>query len=180
MGYKKYVNDYSKQYVIKPNGKPGLTAVYKGKYFDFAADREAIKRARITFACLSMLAAVLAVIPLLYRSAGARTLYVALLHAASFFPLAHLLLGVYRFCFCKPPLIREYRDKTEGRTVASSAASALMLGATAIAEAVNCWLAGFPLPDVIYFLLLAAACAATAVIFFSRKVLKTEECAGKH
>ena len=31
MGYKKYVNDYSKEYVIKPNGKPGVIAVYKGK-----------------------------------------------------------------------------------------------------------------------------------------------------
>ncbi len=176
MGYKKYVSDYDKIYVVKPNGKPGVTAVYKGKYFRYAADGATLKRARIAFGCLSIVAAVLSVIPFLYRSAGSHTLYVALPHALSVFPLVHLLLGVYSFCFREPPLIREYRDKAEVRTVASSAVSMCMLGATAIAQAVNCILLGFPLPDVIYFVLLSVACVATGAIFFSRKKLKTEEC----
>ena len=176
MGYKKYVTDYEKQYVIKPNGKPGVTAVYKGKYFRFAADAEAIKRARVRFGCLAALAAVLAVIPLLYQSVGSHTLYVALPHAISAFPLFHLLLGVFGFCTCDLPLIRERRDKIESRTIASSVISMCMLGATAVAQAVNCVLSGFPLLDVLYVFFLLAASAATGVIFFSRRLLRTEEC----
>lgn len=176
MGYKKYVTDYDKQYVIKPNGKPGVIAVYRGKYFCFSADGATLKRARLFLGCLSVLAFVLATIPLLYQSVGSHTLYVALPHAILFFPLVHLLLGVYGFCFRKPPLIREYRDKIEGRTVVSSAVSMCMLGGTAVAQVVNCFLSGFSVPDVIYFVLLFVASAATGMIFFSRGLLKTEEC----
>ena len=176
MGYRKYVNDYDKVYVIKPNGKPGVTAVYKGKYFRFSADGATLKRAKISLGCLSIVAAVLSVIPFLYESVGSHTLYVALPHAVSMFPLVHLLMGVYRFCFCEPHMIREHKDKAQGRTVASAAVSMCLLGTVAIAQAVNCILAGFPLPDVIYFVLLFVACVATGIIFFSRKLLKTEEC----
>ncbi len=176
MSYRKYVSDYDKVYIIKPNGKPGVSAVYRGKYFRFSADGATLKRARVTFGCLSIVAAVLSVIPFLYRSVGSHTLYVALPHVVTLFPLVHLLMGVYRFCFQETPMIREHKDKVEGRTVASSAVSTCMLGATAIVQAVNCVLSGFPLPDVIYFVLLSVAGVATGVIFFSREKLKTEEC----
>ena len=176
MGYKKYVTDYDKQYVIKPNGKPGVTAVYKGKYFRFAADAAEIKRAKVLFGSLSVLAVVLAVIPLLYQSVGSHTLYVALPHVISIFPLVHLILGIGGFCLWELPLIRERRDKIETRSVASSAVSACMLGATAVAQAVNCILSGFPLPDVLYVFFLLAASAATGTVFFFRRLLKTEEC----
>lgn len=176
MGYKKYVNDYSKEYIIKPNGKPGLTAVYKGKYFRFVADGATIKRARITFGVLSVLATVLTLIPFLYQSVGAHTIYVALPHVIALFPLIHLLLGVYSFCFRNPPMIREHKDKSEGRTVNSSVASAIILGVTAIGQTVNCILLGFPIPDIIYLILLLAACASSGAIFCMRRVLKTEEC----
>ena len=176
MGYKKYVNDYSKEYVIKPNGKPGVIAVYKGKYFRFSADGDTLKKARITLAGLAALALILTVIPLFYKSSGSRTLYVALPHVIALLPLVHLLLGVYSFCFCKTPMIRERKDKSEHRTVSSAAASACILGVTSVAELINCFLSGFSLPDVIYLILLLAATAATGSIFLLRGLLKTEEC----
>ena len=176
MGYKKYVNDYEKIYVIKPNGKPGLTAVYRGKYFRFVSDGEALRSARRAVGGLSVLAAVCTVIPFLFTSVGAHTLYVSLPHVIAVFPLVHLLLGAYRVCFGRIPMIREARDKTEGRTVTSSVVAACLLGVAAVAQAVNCILTKFPLPDVIYFVFLALACASTAVVFFSRHKLKTEEC----
>lgn len=179
MGYKKYVNDYSKEYIIKPNGKPGLTAVYRGKYFRFVADAATLKRARISFGVLSVLATVLTLIPFLYQSVGAHTIYVALPHVIALFPLIHLLLGVYSFCFRDPPMIREHKDKSEGRTITSSAASSIILGITAVGQTVNCILSGFPLPDVIYLILLLAACVSAGAIFLSRRVLKTEECNGQ-
>ncbi len=176
MGFKKYVNDYRNEYIIKPNGKPGMLAVYKGKYFKFVADEGSLKKARITFGILSVFATALTIIPFFYKSVGADTLYVALPHVIALFPLLHLLMGVWSFWFRKPPLIREYNDKIKTRITVSSVASMLILGAVAIAETVNCVIAEFPVPDIVYFLLLSIACAATGVIFFSRAVLETEEC----
>ena len=176
MGYKKYVCDYTKEYVVKPNGKPGVIAVYRGKYFRFTADEATLKKARLSLGGLSVLSVVLALIPLLYRSVGSRTLYVALPHVIALFPLIHLLLGVFSFCFGKTPMIRERRDKTAGRTVSSAIASACILGITALAQTVNCILAGFPLPDVIYLILLLGATAALGAIILLRGVLRTEEC----
>ena len=176
MGYKKYVTDYEKQYVIKPNGKPGVVAVYRGKYFRFAADAETVRKARVSFGGLSVLAAVLTFIPFLFQSVGAHTLYVSIPHAVSVLPLAHLLMGVYGLCFQESPFNREQKDKIEGRIIVSSAVSMCMLGATAVAQIVNCILSGFFFPVVAYFILLSAASAATGMIFFFRKALKTEEC----
>lgn len=176
MGYKKYVNDYSKEYIVKPNGKPGVIAVYKGKYFRFTADEATLRKARISLGGLSLLSVALTVIPLLYKSVGSGTLYVALPHVIALFPLIHLLLGVHSFCFSKTPMIRERRDKTEGRTVSSAIAAACILGITSVSQTVNCILSGFPLPDVIYLILLLAATAAAGAIILLRSVLKTEEC----
>ena len=175
MGLKKYVNDYRNEYIIKPNGKPGMIAIYKGKYFRFVADEASIKKAKVRFSILSVTALILTVIPLIYKSVGADTLYVALPHVIAFFPLVHLLMGVWSFIYRKPPFIREFNDKIKTRTTASSAISMSILGATAIAEAVTCVISGFPFPDVIYFLILSAAAVATGAIFFSRGVLETEE-----
>lgn len=176
MGFRKYVKDYSNEYIIKPNGKPGVVAVYKGKYFRFVADEAKLKKAKIIFATLSVLATVLCIIPFLYRSNASHTMYVSLPHAVCLFPILHLLMGVYNLWFRKAPFVREYKDKTEGRITVSSIASACFLGATAVAQVVNCAITGFDFPDVIYLILLLLACAATGVIFFMRDVLKTEEC----
>lgn len=176
MGYRKYVKDYSNEYIIKPNGKPGIIAVYKGKYFRFVADEAIISRAKVIFAILSVFSTVACIIPFLYRSVGSHTLYVALPHALCLFPLVHLLMGVYSFCFRTPPFVREYKDKIEGRITAFSITSACCLGATAVAQIVNCAITGFSLPDVLYFVLLLVASAAAGTVFFLRGVLKTEEC----
>lgn len=176
MGIRKYIKDYRKEYIVKPNGKPGVTASYIGKYYRFAAGEPAIKRARCVFACLSALATVCCVIPFFYNASGSHTIYVALPHVISLFPLAHLILGVYSLYTCKPPLIREFRDKTEGRITASSAAAMCCLGVTAIGQILSCALSGWGVLDVISLALIAAACGAVGYIFFSRKVLKTVEC----
>ena len=176
MGIRKYLDDYSKEYIIKPDGKPGLTAVYRGKYFRFVADTGALNRAKLLFGVLSLLALTCTLIPLFLESEGSHTLYVALLHVASLFPLAHLLLGVFGFIYYKTPLIREFRDKTEGRICSSSIATLIMLGATLLAETVNCTLMGYPALDLLYVVLLVLALTATATIFLFRGVLKTEQC----
>ena len=176
MGLRKYVGDYEKQYIIKPNGKPGVTAVYKGKYFRFVANGVEIRAARARFAILSLLGTAFAVAPLLYQSVGSHTMYVALPHVVGLFPLFYLLLGVYSFCFSETPLIREYRDKTEGRIPGASLVCACLYGAVAVAQVVCCALSGFSLPDVMYFVFLFASSLSFAAIFLMRSVLKTEEC----
>ena len=176
MGFKKYVKDYRNEYIIKPDGKPGMVAVYIGKYFRFTADENALKKARVSFACLSAAATLLSVIPLFYKSVGSGSLFVALPHVIAFFPLVHLLLGVATFWYRNPPLIREFNDKIKTRITVSSAAAACLLGIVSIAEAITCAISGFLILDIIYFLLLAAASVATGAVFFQRRVLETEEC----
>ena len=176
MGFKKYVKDYEKEYIIKPNGRPGLTAVYKGKYFRFALQKETLHKARIAFSVLAILTVLLAIAPLCYKSVGSRTMYVALPHVISFFPIAHLLLGVSSFCFAKPPMVREQKDKAENRIINSSISSAIFLAATAVAELINCIISGFPVPDLMYSIFLFVASLTSGAIFLVRRVLKTEEC----
>ena len=53
MGYKKYIKDYRKEYIVKPNGKPGVTATYIGKYFGFVANGEELGKTRLVFSILS-------------------------------------------------------------------------------------------------------------------------------
>ena len=179
MGYKKYINDYKKEYIVKPNGKPGLTAVYVGKYYRFTADESTLKKAKVRIAFLTVLAVALTIVPFFYKSVGAKTLFVSLPHVLSLFPLLHLVLGAGSFCFRESPMIREHKDKSEARTVNSAVASMIILGITAVLQGVNCFLAGHSLPEVAYFLLLSAASAACGAVFFSRNVLKTEECTSK-
>ncbi len=176
MGIRKYIKDYRKEYIVKPNGKPGVTATYIGKYYRFIADEDSIKKARFVFACLSVFATVCCIIPFCYKSSASHTIYVSVPHVISLFPLVHLLLGVYDLYFRKPPFIREFRDKTEGRITNASVGAMCCLGITAIAQIVNSALSGFALGDVAFFVLIAVACAAVGYVFFSRKVLATEEC----
>ncbi len=176
MGIKKYIKDYRKEDIIKPNGKPGMTATYIGKYYCYAESDEVVQKAGRRFTLLSLAALLLCVIPLCFPSEGRGAMYVAVPHVITLFPLVHLLLGVYALRTRKIPLIREFRDKTEGRITTSSAAAMCGFGITAIGQGVNCILAGLPLMDVIYFICVAAACAAVSWVFFGRKAVKTQEC----
>lgn len=176
MSIRKYIKDYRKEYIVKPNGKPGVTATYIGKYYRFVANEDAIKKARFVFACLSVFAFVCCVIPFCYKSAGSRTMYVAVPHVISLFPIVHLLMGVYNLYTKKTPFIREFRDKTEQRISNTSIGACFGLGITAIAQLVNCILSSFSLADTFYLVFVTVACAAVGYIFASRKVLKTEEC----
>ena len=176
MGIKKYIKDYRKEDIIKPNGKPGMTATYIGKYYCYEEADEVVQKAGFRFALLSAVALLLCVIPFCIDAKGGHTIYVALPHVITLFPLAHLLMGVYALRTRKPPLIREFRDKIEGRINTSSAAAMCGFGITAIGQGVNCILAGWPLLDVIYFICVAAACAAVSWVFLNRKAVRTQEC----
>ncbi len=176
MGIRKYIKDYRKEYIVKPNGKPGVTATYIGKYYRFVNGEDAIKKARLVFACLSVFATICCIVPFCYSSSGSHTIYVAVPHVISLFPLVHLVMGVYNLYTRKPPFIREFRDKTEQRVYNMSIGSACCLGITAMAQLVNCILNGFSLADTLYIVFVAVACVAVGYIFSARKVLKTEEC----
>ena len=176
MGIKKYIGDYRKEDIIKPNGKPGMTATYIGKYYCFVEPEAVVQKAGARFALLSAVALLLCVAPFCLNAKGGHTLYVSVPHVITLFPLVHLLMGVYALRTRKPPLIREFKDKIEGRITTSSAAAMCGLGITAIGQGVNCILAGLPLLDVIYFICVAAACAVVSWVFFHRKAVKTREC----
>ena len=176
MGIKKYIKDYRKEDIIKPNGKPGMTATYIGKYYCYAESEATVQKAGRLFALLTVAALLLCLISLCLDTKGAHAMYVAVPHVISLFPLVHLVTGGYSLRTRKPPLIREFRDKTESRITASSAAAACGMGITAIGQLVNCVLTGFPTLDVICLICVVAACVATCWIFFHRKAVKMQEC----
>lgn len=176
MGIKKYINDYRKEDIIKPNGKPGMTATYIGKYYCYVESADKVQKTGFRFALLSAAAFLFCVIPFCFDAEGSHTVYVALPHVIALFPLVHLLMGIYTLRTRKPPLIREFKDKTESRITTSSAAAMCIFGVTAIGQGVNSILAGFPVWDVIYFICICAACAAVSVVFFNRKTVKLQEC----
>lgn len=176
MGYKKYVEDYAKEYTIKPNGKPGMIAVYKGRYYRYVSEGEALRRGKILLDSLGACAFLFTLIPLLYKSAGADAIYVALPHVISLLPIVHLLLGLYSFSFNPEVMVREQRDKGESRVINSSVASLCCLGITFVAEAVNVFISGLSLPDGIYLLSLGIAIGSVLALFLQRGELLTEEC----
>ena len=175
MGYKKYIKDYRKDFIIKPNGKPGVTATYIGKYFKFTASDAQIAKTRTVFTVASVLALVCCIVPLLFNTESTHQLYVSLPQVITLFPLAHLLMGVANLYLKKAPLIREFRDKTEGRTTFNSAASGSLLAASAVARLVYCIIYNFSVPDIISLLLLLLGSASAWYIFASRKRIATEE-----
>ncbi len=176
MGYKKYINDYRKEYIVKPNGKPGVTAVYIGKYFRFAANEADFKKTRKLFCCLSAFALICCILPLLFNSKSMHQFYVAVPQALSLFPIAHLLMGVANLYLKKPPLIREFRDKTVGRITTNSAATGCALAANAVLRLVYCFVASFTVLDVIFAILSIIGSASAWYVFAKRPLIATEEC----
>ncbi len=179
MGYKKYIKDYRKDFIIKPNGKPGVTATYIGKYFKFTADDAQLKKTRLVFSALSAFALVCCIVPLLFNTESTHQLYVTVPHVVSFFPLVHLLMGVANLYIKKAPLIREFRDKTEGRITVNSVATGSLLAASAVSRTVYCIIFTFSALDIISLILLALGSASAWFVFANRKLVATEECQRK-
>ena len=75
----------------------------------------------------------------------------------------------------KPPLIREFRDKTEGRITTASVTAACMLAVTAACWVVKCAASGFGALDIVSVLLLAVGSALAGYMFAKRKAFATEE-----
>ena len=175
MGYKKYIKDYRKEYIVKPNGKPGVTATYIGKYFGFVANGEELGKTRLVFSILSALALVCCIVPLLFNTESAHNLYVSVPQVTALFPIAHLAMGVANLYLKKPPLIREFRDKTEGRIISNSIASGIALAVAAAARIVYCIINTFGTLDIVSALLLALGSASAFYIFIKRRLVATEE-----
>ncbi|MBO5767291.1 MAG: hypothetical protein J6R49_02075 [Clostridia bacterium] len=176
MGYKKYIKDYRKDFIIKPNGKPGVTATYIGKYFKFTASDEQLKKTRLAFTLLSAFALVCCLVPLLFNTEATHQLYVSLPTVITLFPLAHLLMGVANLYLKKAPLIREFRDKTEGRVKVNSAATGCFLAVSTVARLVYCIIFAFTASDIVSIILSAIGSACAWYIFARRGLVATEEC----
>lgn len=175
MGYKKYIKDYRKEYIVKPNGKPGVTAAYVGKYYDFAADKEEFKRSRLIYACLSVLALVCCLVPLVLNTDAAHTVYVSLPCVMTLFPAVHLALGVFNLFVKKTPMIREFRDKTEGRITSNSVYALCGISVTVVCWVVKCALSAFSLLDIVSVVLLLIAGGGVGYMYLSRRVFATVE-----
>lgn len=175
MGYKKYIKDYRKEYIVKPNGKPGVTATYIGKYFRFTASERDFNKARLVFAALSALALVSCILPLLFDTESSHNLYVSLPQVVSLFPIVHLIIGVANLYMKKPPLIREFRDKTEGRVSFNSAAAGSALALVTCMRLLFCILNGFSLQEIIFAVITAVGSASGWYIYAKRSFLATEE-----
>lgn len=137
MGVRKYIKDYKVEYIVKPNGKPGIKAVYVGKYYGYVAKGKVLKHAKLLLAVLCFIGVTFGILPFVYRSESVHTLYVAVPHAVALFPIVYTLIGVFNLFYCCPPLIAEFRAKIVDRLARAPIASAVLLGAVSVAQAVN-------------------------------------------
>lgn len=108
---KKYINDYTFEYSTASNGKLIQTAIYKGKYFQFAFSQAEVKSVTRMSAFLTFVCWVTYIVPLLPVSSASRSLYVIIPHACLFLPIIFLTFSVFALWTTKPPMTREKSDQ---------------------------------------------------------------------
>lgn len=127
---KKYLNDYTIEYVEKPNGRIKSRAVYIGKLFTFAETIDSVRRTRKQFTLLSLAVWCLYILPFCFQSAATGTYYIVFPHAFIFIPALGMSQATFELWTAKAPLTREQSDIISSRAPASALAMLILSGVT--------------------------------------------------
>lgn len=112
---KKYITDYSLNYVPDKKGKLRATAVYQGKYYTFEKDKQVVKKAKVFLTTMLLSSTVLYVIPLLLEEVCTKKFYVLAPYALMVFPLFFAFCGLEKVITAKDQVTREHKDKAQPR-----------------------------------------------------------------
>ena len=162
---RKYLGDYRLENREDPrSGKIKTVPVYRGAWFAFAADANAVRRAKRLYPILSAVCALLFLLVLLINAPSGHVAYVTLPFAAMIFPLFFCLAGSRRLLTAKDKVTREHADKICARFASSSFILALLSAISAAGHALFWLRSGASALDALSF-------AATAVILISAAIM---------
>ncbi len=178
MGVKRYIKDYRNEYIIKPDGKPGVKAVYIGRYYKYKADDGALRVTKLLFLVCTALSAICAVAPLCYNHTGAHIMYAVVPNVLALFPLAYLVTGVFNLFYCRVPLINEFKDKGAERIRRSSAGGLVLCALASLTQLYCLIVEGFDMAGTVALALLVVSTASVSFIFFRRADVAVVECDG--
>ena len=174
---RKYLNDYTIEYVEGRNGKLKARAVYKGKYFTFVEPGSIVKKTRNHMTLLLVLTWCAYIIPLLIDSSTAKTFYVIFPHTFVFIPMSGMSFVAYHLWTQKLPLTRQKSDFFSLKAPAFSFFMALLSG-FALAGCIISSLTGKTKlfsGEIIFWLCETFLFTASCLLFGLRKQTATRE-----
>ena len=177
---RKYLGDYRLENRVDPkSGKVKTVPVYRGAWFTFAADANAVRRAKRLYPILSAVCALLFLLVLLLNAPSGHAAYVTLPFAAMIFPLFFCLAGSRRLLTAKDKMTREHADKICVRFASSSFFLALFSAISAAGHTLFWVRSGTSAPDALSFAATAAILAAAVTMFQRRDDLRMKQIAGQ-
>lgn len=176
MGYRKYAKDYEIEYVDRI-GKTREKAVriYVGPYFRFIASPEQIRRLRLSYLVLILLAALLLVVPMCIDCAFTRTWYIQIPAAAAWIPWVFSAGALWRLWTAGEKVEREHYDMLYGRMSGASVFIMIFSAISIIGCAALLIKQGGTGRDIISALCCVGVLVCSSLMFSKRNLLKMSE-----
>ena len=171
---KKYVGDYRLENIKDRKGRLKTVPVYRGPLFRFQADAETLKKAKLRFLVLNVIAAAALLITLLLKSELLQRVYVIMPLILSLLPMVLLWSGLYHLFSAGASVRRDQSDRIHHRfagwSVVLLALSVLSLSGQIAAYASGSSADGIPVTVCTIVLIVCAA-----LIFAGKDSLQMEE-----
>ena len=135
MKQSKYINDYALEERVDSRGRIRREAVYCGSFYAFRRQGAELKKTKLLFTVLTVLALGAWLGAMLTNAPIVHCWYVLTPMSAMVFPVYYVLASCLRLLTAKEPLTREENDKIGGR-FASSAIFLLIFSAISLAGSI--------------------------------------------
>lgn len=175
MAGRKYASDYKIEKHLTAGGKVETTLSYQGKRFEFLGTEDQIRRLRLQL-WIGVAAVFLLLLPMLLDNTSlSRTVYIVLPAALALAPLYMLGATAWLLGTVERPMIREHRDKTDGRLRGASVALAICLGISCAGCIVHGFLAGIAQQEIFCVICLFLAFGVSVFLLTQRNKAKAKE-----
>ncbi len=168
---RKYADDYEIEITEDAKGREKKVAVYRGAYYEIAADEKQIKKFRLLSILLTLVIVVLHVAGGFVANQGMYQFYVALPYVIAFLPLYFLAAGVFRLPNQKRLLRRDENGLSFERMKKASISLLVIILVGVVGEIVFLifFASGDYSREIIYLLLEIFAALGVYVIFWQQK-----------
>jgi hypothetical protein len=168
---RKYADDYEIEITEDAKGREKKVAVYRGAYYEIAANEKQIKTFRLLSILLTLVTAALHIAGGFVANQGMYQFYVALPYVIAFLPLYFLAAGVFRLPNQKRLLRRDEYGLSFERMKKASISLLVLLLVGVLGEIVFLifFAAGDYSREIIYLFLEIFAALGVYVIFWQQK-----------
>lgn len=173
---RKYAKDYRVETRLNSAGRQELYAVYEGAYYWFSCPQAELKRLKLWYGVLSVLADVfLAILLFSSNRFHPNFRYLILPAALSVVPTYYVLSSAARLCLAREPVVRKHRDKICKTLPGAALVQSLLALLSVAAQLLQPLLHGWDASAI--WLLVCAVCYAAAswLLVLRRGALKMEE-----